>query len=341
VVADGVEGKAYQNVSDLEMAPDGRIAYIGWPNLLILPGGQEVEGTVAFSQMASAAGAVPEHYVAFGGDGKSIAYVRRNTPSPGVVAVIDGKAGLEYSGISGLQFSPDGRRYFYMATTNAGNFPVVDGEEMPAVTGVTDFQFSPDSKRYVYKIWNASQGFSVMIDGKESPHYRQDIMGIRFSPDGKHIAYGAMADNSLTADQAVIDGEVRPGYMAAWVSTNQTNPPVIFPPFFYSPDGNHVAYVGQKPDGTGRQQAVVIDGVAHDGASLSFGFPDFSPDSKHFAWINTTSKGWVVFIDEKIGPTYDGIIQSKAGARFVDDHTYRYYGVKDNQVYRVTIDLGA
>ena len=41
-----------------------------------------------------------------------------------------------------------------------------------------------------------------------------------------------------------------------------------------------------------------------------------------------------------MSPSYEDIVlQNVAAARFVDDHTYRFYGIKAGQIYRVTLDV--
>jgi len=46
-------------------------------------------------------------------------------------------------------------------------------------------------------------------------------------------------------------------------------------------------------------------------------------------------------VDGKVSPSWDEFLAlSAAACRFVDDHTYRLYGVKGGQVYRVALDLG-
>jgi hypothetical protein len=137
-----------------------------------------------------------------------------------------------------------------------------------------------------------------------------------------------------------VDATIRPGNLAAWVVHNpRAVPPLVFPPFSYSPDGNHVAYVSNKSDGTSRA-VVYLDATSFEGATPSYSYPSWTVDSKRFAVLNYLGTGWTLLVDGKASPRYDAIIEnSVAGVRFVDSHTFRFYGVKAGQVYKVTVDL--
>lgn len=48
-----------------------------------------------------------------------------------------------------------------------------------------------------------------------------------------------------------------------------------------------------------------------------------------------------VAVDGKIGAGYDDFLEvNRNVARFLDSHTFRFLGVKNGSVYRVTVDLG-
>ncbi len=48
-----------------------------------------------------------------------------------------------------------------------------------------------------------------------------------------------------------------------------------------------------------------------------------------------------MMVDGKLSPSWEDIlVLSSAACRFVDDHTFRFYGIKAGQIYRVTLDLG-
>jgi WD40-like Beta Propeller Repeat len=356
VVNDGVETPMYYGVVDLEQAPDGRIAYVattspgdaqgrGATAALFVGGLTVPNNTVHFN--ASTYDKVRigyrlgygSHRVAFSPDGKRIAWVQQNTPNPGVTVMVNGKAmGPTYQTADELLWSPDGAHLTYQGTSPTGTFPVIDGEELSGATWVKEFQWSPDGKRYVFQT-ATSTGVWLVSDGKElQPKPRGLTDGATvFSPVGNHLAYGAQIGASGVS-QPVVDGVARPQNIQQFNTTN--NPKILFPVFSWSPDGNHLAYVAftmdQIPKG-----GVWVDGTLFPGQTAWFQFPSWSPNSKHFATV-VTGRAWSVMVDGKVSPSWEEFLAlSSAACRFVDDHTFRFYGIKAGQVYRVTLDLGA
>ena len=347
-VVDGVEGKPYGSLSDLELAPDGRVAFMatrqGNGTPLLVVGGQEIPNTRTFT-LDQGPGGHAGYHVAFSPDGKRFAYVKQNLPSPGFVAVVDGKQGREYKSIDLVQFSPDGSRLFYLASAeNLLMFTVIDGQELNGYNRVTNFLFSPDGKLYAFEGWSAqAPGFTLTVDGKEGPRYKGEIMdhSLRFSPDSKHYAFGAPA--TIATYQPIVDGAPVNENLAYFRTRGNSDPlhPVVFPPLFYSPDGNRLAFSGMHMGGTSKA-SLFLDGTAYEGQTATFEFPSFSPDSRHFAWIVWSGKAFTLMMDGKVGPGYDDIFETELSAcKFLDGRTYRFYGVKGGQVYRVQVDIGS
>lgn len=345
VVSDGVEGATEREISELEQAPDGRVGYMtmrpqtgpgGNPPHLIV-GGLDASWTTSFGYPVPA-GPAPQQHVAWSADGKRFAYIQRNTPNPGVTVMVNGKPmGPTYNSASGPLWSPDGSRLAYVGTSPTGNFPVIDGQELTGFNWVKEFTWSPDGKRYAFYAGN-STGIWMIVDGKEQPKalgFTADAL--RFSPDGKHLAYGAQ--NTVATYQPVIDGVAKPHNLQNFFTRN--NPRLPFPVFSYSPDGNHLAYVAYTPVDGNPKGAVIVDGTTYPGPTPSFTYPSWSPDSKHFAAVVTTGKGWGVMIDGKLSPLYEDVLSPNLKAfHFVDAHTYQFYAVKAGQLYRVRLDLG-
>lgn len=362
-VVDGVvEGQALFGVHFLEQAPDGRVAYQASirpaPNdrsglAALIVGGRALPGSCgtvspgncqSFNNPQSAGFDVGYRgsHVAFSPDGKGFAYIESNRPTrPDVTVMVNGKAmGPTYQQATDLTWSPDGSRFAYRGQSPTGSFLVLDGEELPNYGQITEFQWSPDGKRYSFI--GSGQGFQVIVDGKPQPKalgYSKD--SFRWSPDSKHFAYGSQVSVSNYAP--VVDGETKPVFLEEFFAMNPGQQRITFVPFLFSSDGSHLAYVARKYDATRRatgRAAVVVDGVSYEGPMESYTCPSFSPDGKHFATVITTGQGWVVMIDGKVSPSYENLHLTRVTAcRFLDNDTYRFYGIKGGQIYRVTLAL--
>ncbi|HEU5219546.1 MAG TPA: hypothetical protein VFU23_12880, partial [Gemmatimonadales bacterium] len=357
-VNDGVEGKPYKSVGNLEQAPDGRIAYVvAYKPADITPaggpGGLWVGGTVyprtttfnlAKPGAYSNAG-FSIQYVAWSADGKRAAWIQTDpftpgsTTPPGVTVLVNGKPmGPTYAAAGELHWSPDGSHLAYVARSPSGTFPVIDGQEGAAYNLIHTISFGADGARVL--ILGSGQGGPIaVLDGKPQPK----AMGFStteypaWSPDGKHVAWGAQ--NTVSTYAALVDGVARPGSLGNFMAMNYAQPRVTFPQLVWSPDGTHLAYVAQRMDGTGKQ-VVYLDNTAYEGPPGSYTYPSFSPDSKHFAAIMTTGTGWLAFIDGKVSPAYQDMLKGPAAAaRFIGPLTYRFYGVKAGMIYRVTLEL--
>ena len=349
VVVDGVEGPNYpMGVSDLEQAPDGRVAYMAMkpqtgpggnpPHLIVGP--VDLPRTTTFGVTIRSGYPSPQFHVAWSPDGKHFACVQQNTPNPGVTVLVDGKPmGPAYSNANELVWSPDGSRLAYQARTATGAFLVLDGQESSGYSWIKEFQWSPAGKRYAFYAGN-STGIWMVVDGKEQPRaqgYTADAL--RFSPDGKHVAYGAQS--SVINYQPIVDGVAQPQNLGNFATKSRTNPPIFLPVFDYSADGNHLAYVGAKMDGTSKL-GVWVDGVLEQGPLAGYFHPAWSPEGRHFAVVVGNGKGWAIMLDGKLSQGYDDIIElNDASSRFVDGHTFRFYATKGTDTYRVTLDIGS
>jgi hypothetical protein len=159
-----------------------------------------------------------------------------------------------------------------------------------------------------------------------------------FSADGTNYVYAIQMDGSHF--QLIRDG-VATSVMTLGAFTNVSGPPrVDFPQLMFSADGTRLVWVWAKSDGISGN-TISIDGQEILHSHGIYEFPEFSPDSKHFATMVRASNKTALAVDGKTGPGYDDMLATNPNAaRFLDAHTFRFLGVKNGSVYRVTVNLG-
>ena len=356
VGVDGVLGKTQGYIQNMSIASNGRVAYStvarmnGATATQIGSSGLYVDdqdlGPVQqpFSVVDSVGrGSDVQPYVLFSPDGKRFAYTKQ---VPGGFAVeVDGKVGRAYDDIGVFQFSPDSRHYAYVGNRTVGDrgqaFAVYDGQEMPGEdsNGVSNFVFSQTGGHFAYLAKSAQAGIRMVVDGKASSRFYSLVPNsMSFSDDGKHYAYATEANG--THWQFIRDG-VATNVTFLIPFTTRTGPPHIdFPPLIFSGDGTRLAWGWGKTDGVSKD-VISIDGQEIIHGYSTYEFPEFSPDSKHFAIMIWNANKYSLAVDGKIGPGYDDFLEvNRNVARFLDSHTFRFLGVKNGSVYRVTVDLG-
>lgn len=182
-------------------------------------------------------------------------------------------------------FSPDSRRFAYVAHQESKWFVVVDGEPGPPFDGIGEYSLvcSADS-RHVGYVGISGRKQRVVIDGKLGPVY--DGIGLGspiFSPDGRRVAYSAQSGGRWFV---VVDG--KPGPLYDRVDD-----------FVFSPDSRRVGYVARK----GGKEIVVVDGKPR-GHGWFVGLQvSFSPDSRHWYCVEQLN-----IADGLGGPTSDRIV---------------------------------
>ena len=273
-VADGEEGPPFDYVGMPVLSADGKhFAYAGRRNGrdTLLVDGHPVGKYDYVTQVALSADGSRVAVVA--GVGKAPEWHLKGQLFgllPGVPAldkdvgkhrvVLDGVKSPEYDWANPLQFSADGRRLAYTASSGGEQFVVVDGVEQPRhrAIGEGSFRFSPDSRRFCYGATHTG-GWTLVVDGKEHPV--DDVLaGPYFSPDSRHVAYVALERGNW---QAYVDDEPRGQARPPWWSLDNGIPP---PPnqlaLTFSPDSEHIAYLAMGDAIFSRY--VAIDGTTGD-----------------------------------------------------------------------------
>jgi hypothetical protein len=349
VGVDGVPGVPRGEIGNLYIASNGRVAYSTIARMagatLIGSSGLYVDDQnlgpvqMPFAVVDSIGrGSALQPYVLFSPDGKRFAYTKQ--ASGGFTVVVDGKAGQTYNGIGVFQFSPDSKHYAYVGTRTEA-FAVYDGQEMPGEdsNGVSNFVFSQTGGHFAYLAKSARAGIRMVVDGKASPPFYGLVPNsMSFSEDGKHYAYATQANGSNW--QFIRDG-VATKVTSLISFTTRTGPPHIdFPPLIFSGDGTRLVWGWPKPDGVSKD-VISIDGQEVMHGYSTYEFPEFSPDSRHFATMIWDANKYTVAVDGKTGPHYDEFLEvNRNAARFLDSQTFRFLGVKNGSVYRVTVKLG-
>jgi len=348
---DGVLGAPRGDIRNMVIASNGRVAYttaarvngatatqVGSSSLYV--DDQELSPVQhPFAVVdSSGRGSAVQPYVLFSPDGKRFAYTEQ--VAGGFAAVIDGKVGRAYDSVGVFQFSPDSMHYFYVGNRNSA-FLVYDGQEMPGEdsNGVSNFVFSQTGGRFAYLAKSAKAGTRMIVDGQASPPFYGLIPNsMSFSEDGKHYAY---AVHTNVSDWQFIRDGVATKVTFLIPFTTRTGPPHIdFPPLIFSGDGTRLAWGWGKTDGVSKD-VISIDSQEIIHGYSTYEFPEFSPDSKHFATMIWNANQYSLAVDGKVGPAYDDFLEvNRNVARFLDSHTFRFLGVKNGSVFRVTVNLG-
>jgi hypothetical protein len=137
-------------------------------------------------------GGIPFGTPIFSRDGKHFAYTANNGFLTTVV--LDAVELGSYQSAGLLTFSPDGRRFAFLACSGGGNrmdyFVVTDGKKGRGYPGIpydaplAGLVFSSDSRHLAYSVvsrrpsvFSRSMGFRIVVDGVESQEFDQAPLG--------------------------------------------------------------------------------------------------------------------------------------------------------------------
>jgi hypothetical protein len=330
LVADGQEGREYDQIENIAFSPDGkRFACTARrrdrASVVVTDGGEQAPYALIAAPL-------------FSPDGRLTYAARRGSQW---FAVLDGQEGPPYDAIGTLVFSAQGGRLAYTARRGKRAVLVSDGREVGEYDSLDVPTFSRDGTRLAVRAKRGKDAF-VVVDGRESPPYRETGAYV-FTPDGRHLAFVGRDD----AAHVVVDGKsvraydevnalfasaegghvavcARQGRKWRMVVDDREAPEyddVVCTASPFSPDGGRVAYFARR----GRQWLVAFDGsetpAFDDVGSRSSPFspdgvhsiwkgiaPTFSPDGSRLAFAAKKGERWVVRADRQESKEYDEVV---------------------------------
>ncbi len=205
----------------------------------------------------------------------------------------------------------------------------LNGVESELYALVSELTFSPDCKRLAFAARKEFSRSLVVLDGKEGAEYQYLPDSLTFSPDSRRLAF--LSGNSK-AGFVLLDG--KPGLdfemFCAGVDRRQ---------FFFSPDGQKLAYGAKRKAADGGMTTEVVIESQHreiipaaDNAII-YGF---SPNSQHLAWSVQRSNQWQMIVDGKAGPLFDEI--GEGSFRFSSNSQHTAYFAKQGGSWMAVLD---
>jgi hypothetical protein len=334
VIVDGKEGPSYHEITSLQFASNGRLAYLGSKDH-----GKEVRGDDRYTWAVVVDGKEVGEYrkaeqLQFSPDGNRFACVA--TTGDGEVVIVDGKPGRVYDSIGAPTFSPDGSRIAYLAFTRAAHGVLVgvlvidEQESSPKFYKVDKFVFSENGKTAAC-LAETHEGCIAVVDGQASKPYHE-CFDIAVSPDGSRYAYAMVGE-------LVVDGRAFKGSFGNLEISFAQKKCLAF-----SPDSRHLAFAGSIAGGP---SGVCVDGTLIPAIKASAKFL-FSPDSAHFASLGGSANlPGAVTVDEKtldLPAVLDrdaSLIPKPNAFAFREDGKLKFIGGTKGKIYRVSITPGA
>jgi len=177
----------------------GHFAFVARRDSTIVVNSDGVESTIGWDVS----------WPVYSADGSRMAYVAfmsndTDTSFASQAAVVDGEVQPAYHFVYfNLRFSPDGRRFAYIAEIDTLRVvAVVDGLVGPEYSRIDGIEFADDGSEYAYQGQIDDTTWCVVRNGVEISRYR-DIGPIAYSKDGRHLAYVALTAKGL---RLIMDG---------------------------------------------------------------------------------------------------------------------------------------
>ena len=148
--------------------------------------------------------------------------------------------------------------------------------------GKNSLKLSPDGERLTYAV-KKQLGWAVVENGTEHPTYTAVAANsLRFSPDSQRLVYAALSQGRWSIIENPNDTLTT---KAPSSSDSASNHPrfnkIITRSITFSPDSQHLAYIGYNADAYVVRNARVL-GAYERALKLTFG-----PNSRHLVWLAT------------------------------------------------------
>ncbi len=287
VIVDGVQSRPWTGIGGILFGPGQKFAYVasdlgGWRVVL--------EGVRSASFEA-----VMQNSLTFSPDGCRLAFVVVEGDKFRVV--VDGEPASLYDAIGMLRFEAEGKRLAYVARIGDQQYLALDEILLGPFDLIADFTLGPNGKLGI--LARNNDRWQAVIDGQKSEVF-DNLGSIQFSQGGQY-AYAAEQDDGWfiirdgerslafsSVEQLTFAGESL-FYQASWDSDNFVVADTLRSPslkwvgrLIVSPDGLHLAYMGQPWD---RSVSVFYDGTVMDVPHAISGTLVLSNDYQHWACL--------------------------------------------------------
>ncbi|MBN2477525.1 MAG: PD40 domain-containing protein [Pirellulales bacterium] len=219
-------------------------------------------------------------------------------------------------------FSPNSRRLAHVALLPDGKrVVVVNNKPGKPYDEIFDgaIVFGGDGSRLAYGVRLGQQWHIVLDDQEGGPFdYLGSRTGIRFSPDGRRMAFAAYSAEKRQWS-VVVDQQPQPAY--------ENLGQLVF-----NGDGNRLAYAAMRPDG---QWLVVVDGQEQKPyKAIGDGTLQFDPDGRTLVYAAEAGEKWLVVAGDHEGTPFDEV----AEIRFSPDGRRLAYTATSGGTETVVLD---
>jgi hypothetical protein len=238
---------------------------------------------------------------------------------------LDGKQqGGHYNEVAFLQFSPDESHLVFATRSDIEWWLVLDGKDQPEhYSLIQSMQWQPGSSQLVYTACREKKKCQLYVDGKATGPEYEWVGSLKYSQDGKHMAYPVRHNNSV---HTVVDGkEIGPGmdhFDGKHWGFSRTGRFYVAACRGYKTQGYNY-YINNE------HWKYVVDGK--EGPEFEVISPiEFSRDGQHYAYAGTTVKhGWKqkpvssIMVDGAMLRSYDG--QKFFGGAHINTGVHDYH----------------